>query len=192
MKIILASGSPYRKKALQSLGIDFAAEKSGVDESAAVRKNPKKLALFLARKKAEAVAARHKEGLVIGCDSLGFFRGAIMEKPKNARELIARLKVLSGRKHQFITAVCVIDAATKKSSARVSVTDVYFRVLSNEEIKKYPGQDSNFRSFAVGYDPQNHISATFIKKLDGSYHNVISGLPVEMLAEMLGEFGYKL
>ncbi len=82
VKIILATTSPYRKEAFGFLGIDFETEGSKVDESKVERNNPKELVKQLSKLKAEAIAKNHPDAIVIGMDSVGYFNGKILEKPK--------------------------------------------------------------------------------------------------------------
>ena len=86
MKIILATTSPYRREAFGYLGIPFEAEGSNVDESQFERKDPKELVKNLSRLKAEAVAKNHSDTIVIGFDSITYFRGKILEKPKSKED----------------------------------------------------------------------------------------------------------
>lgn len=193
MKIILATASPYRKRAFASLGIGFEAEASNVEENFEGRpESPEELVLALARKKAEAVAKNHKEGIVIGFDSVGLFEKAVLEKPESEKELFERLKDLSGKSHEFITGVHMINISLKETLSKVVKTRAFFRVLKDDEIRKYIREDPDYGTFAVGYDPWNHISSSFVRKIEGSYHSLISGVPLEVIVEMLYEIGYEL
>jgi len=82
-KIILATTSPYRKEAFGFLGIDFEVEGSEIDESQVPRNNPEELVKQLSKLKAEAVAKNRPDAIVIGMDSVGYFNGKILEKPKS-------------------------------------------------------------------------------------------------------------
>ncbi|MBI2578686.1 MAG: Maf family protein [Candidatus Aenigmarchaeota archaeon] len=193
MKIILATASPYRKRAFAALGIPFTAEGSGVEEDFEGRPgNPEELVLVLAKKKAEAVAKNHREGIVIGFDSVGLFEGAVLEKPESEEELFERLKDLSGKSHEFITGVHMINVSSGRFLSKAVKTKAFFRVLKDEEIKKYISEDPDYGTFAVGYDPWNHISSSFAERIEGSYHNLISGVPLEAIVEMLYEMGFRL
>lgn len=86
----------------------------------------------------------------------------------------------------------MINVGSGKSLSRVVKTDVTWRNLSDAEIMKYLNQDPNFKTFAVGYDPAKFFSASFATKIEGSYTNVLWGLPLETLVEMLPEVGYKI
>ena len=112
-KIILATSSPHRKRTFKTLGINFIAEGSNVDEYRTDRPtNPRELVQCLARLKAEAVAERHSEGIVDGFDSVAYFREEIFEKPKSREEAYERLKRLSRKQHDFYTGVHIINLET--------------------------------------------------------------------------------
>lgn len=191
MKIILATSSPYRRETFGYLGIPFEAEGSGVDESQLKRNNPEELVKQLSRLKAEAVAKNHSGAIVVGMDSVTYFNGKIFEKPKSKEEDFKRLKALSGKRHQFYTGIYMVNTATKKTLSKIVITDVFMRELSDEEIKKYLDEDPNFNTYALGYNPVKHISSSFVKKIEGSYYNLLGGIPLETIIEMLREIGYK-
>ena len=186
-KIILATTSPYRKEAFAFLGIDFEAEGSKVDESQVERKNPEELVKQLFRMKAEAVAKNYPDVIIIGMDSVAFFNGKILEKPKSKEEAFKRLKNLSGGEHQFYTGVYMVNTASGKTAQKVVKTDIFMRAISDGEINRYLGEDPNFHTYALGYDAVRHYSAAFISRLDGSYYNALAGIPLEVLPEMLSE-----
>ena len=191
MKIILATTSPYRRETFGYLGIPFEAEGSNVDESQLERNNPEELVKQLSKLKAEAVAKNHSDAIVIGMDSVTYFNGRILEKPKSREEDFERLKALSGNRHQFYTGIYIVNTATNKTLSKIVITDVFMRELSDEEINKYLEEDPHFNTYALGYDPVKHISSSFVKKIEGSYYNLLGGIPLETIVEMLREIGYK-
>lgn len=172
------------------MGIPFEAEGSNVDESQLERDNPEELVKQLSKLKAEAVAKNHSDAIVIGMDSITYFNGQILEKPKSREEDFKRLKALSGNKHQFYTGIYMVNTATNKTLSKTVITDVFMRELSDEEINKYLDEDPNFNTYALGYDPVKHYSASFVKKIEGSYYNLLGGIPIEVIVEMLKEIGY--
>lgn len=190
-KIILATTSPHRKEAFGFLGIDFEAKGSNVDESKVGRNNPEDLVKALSKLKAEAVAKDYFDAIVIGFDSVGFFEGQILEKPKSKEEAFQILKSLSGKKHQFYTGIYMIDTASDKKISRSVKTEVFMRELPDEEIEKYFDEDPDFNTYAVGYDPLGHCSSAFVKRVEGSYNNFTRGIPLEEVVEMLYEIGYQ-
>ena len=190
-KIILATTSPYRKETFGYLGIPFETEGSNVDESQLERNDPEELVKQLSKLKAEAVAKNHSDAIVIGMDSVTYFNGQILEKPKSKEEDFQRLKALSGKNHQFYTGIHMIDTGSGKMLSKIVITDVFIRELSEKEINKYLDEDPNFNTYTLGYDPVKHYSASFVKKIEGSYYNLLGGIPLETIIEMLKEIGYK-
>lgn len=190
-KIILATTSPYRKETFGYLGIPFETEGSNVDETKLERNDPEELVRNLSKLKAEAVAKNHSDTIVIGMDSVTYFNGQILEKPKSKEEDFQRLKTLSGKSHQFYTGIHMINTSSDKALSKIVKTNVFMRELSEEEINKYLNEDPNFNTYALGYDPVKHYSASFVKKIEGSYYNLLGGIPLETIVEMLKEIGYK-
>jgi len=188
MKIILATGSKYRKQAFQMLGIDFIAEESNVDEYFDGRpSSPDELVLHLSRLKMEAVARKHKNGIIIGFDSVGYFQDQILEKPKSRDEARKRLQKMSGEAHTFLTGIVMRNLGIEKELSNVVKTHVVMRALRDDEIEKYLDQDPHFNTYALGYDPLGHYSATFVKEIKGSYNNLLRGIPLETIVEMINK-----
>ena len=191
-KIILATTSPYRIEALKFLGIDFEAEGSKVDESQAERKNPEELIKTLSKLKAEAVAKNHSDAIIIGMDSIGCFNDKILEKPKSKEDAFERLKSLSGNKFEFYTGIHIINTSTQVAISKIVKSELLMRELSEGEINQYLEQDPHYNTYALGFDPLKNISSSFIMKLVGSYNNVLRGIPLEVIPDMLSEVGYNI
>src|SRR3989338_432676 len=117
MNFILASQTPTTKHLMELLGVPFEVIPSGVEERAFNMKDPHKLARALACAKAEAVFHKHTDAVVIGCDTLAWFRGKILGKPKDARDAFTTLKALRDFRdaHELISGVCIIAPAWRKS-----------------------------------------------------------------------------
>jgi septum formation protein len=191
-KLILATTSPYRKQAFEMLGIPFEAESSKVDEYFDGRPDdPEALVLHLAKLKTEAVAKSHAEAsTVIGFDSVGWFDGKVLEKPQSREEMVERLRAMSGNSYQFFTGIHIIDES--RIVSRAVKTDIVMRKLTDSEINWYLDQDSNYKTYAQGYDPLGTYESTFIKEIHGSYNNPLRGIPLEVIVEMLQEVGYTI
>lgn len=189
--IILATASAHRQKAFKQLGIDFKIEASDVDEYFNGRpENPVDLVRCLSKMKAESVAKNHSDGVVIGFDSVGWFNSSVLEKPRSKEEAFEKLSMLGGKMHQFYTGVHMINLKTGKVLSNITKTDVFMRKLLDWEIKKYLDQDPHFKSYAVGFDPLDYYSSTFVNKIFGSYNSFTKGIPLETIVEMLIEIGY--
>jgi septum formation protein len=192
-KIILATSSPYRKEAFSFLGLDFIAQGSDVNEYSNTRPDlPEELVLYLSKLKAQAVAKNYNSGIIIGFDSVGWHKGKILEKPKSKEEAFKRLKSLSGNSHEHYTGIYILNLGSGKELSKVVVTKVKMRKITDSEINKYLKQDSGFNTYSLGYDPLSHYSSTFIKEIQGSYNNLLRGIPLEIIIEMLIEIGYKI
>lgn len=193
MKLILATTSPYRQEAFKQINLDFISQGSEVEEYFKGRpNNPRELVETLSRLKAEAVAERHNDGIVIGFDSVGAIEGKILEKPKSMEEEFIRLRSVSGKHCEFYTGVHMININNAKELSRVVTTDILMRRLRDVEIKKYLDEDPKFHTYALGYDPLGNYSATFAKSIYGSYNNLTRGIPLEDVIEMLFKIGYKI
>jgi septum formation protein len=192
-KIVLATTSPYRKQAFEMLGIPFETEGSKVDEYFDGRPDsPEELVMHLAQLKCEAVAKNYAEGIIIGFDSIGWHEGEVLEKPKSRQEAFERLKLLSGKNHQFYTGIHLIDVAEKKVLTKAVKTDIKMRILSDSEINRYLDQDPYYTTYAIGFDPLGHSSSSFSESISGSYNNYLRGIPLEVIVEMLKEMGAKI
>ena len=192
-KIILATTSKYRITVFAYLGIPFVTESSNVEEYGLPRKNPKTLVSQLSSMKAEAVYAKHKKenSIIIGLDSIGYMKGKILEKPQSKAEAINRLSNISGKSHKTFTGICMINAKTGKKIQKVIETDSTFRKLSKKEILRYINENDNVFNICLGYDPGIGLSASFVETMTGSYHNLINGMPIEAIPDMLKKVGYR-
>lgn len=193
MKVVLATISHFRIEGFRLLGIDFEAEDSCVDELQTERTNPHDLVKALSKLKARAVARNHPEAIVIGTDSVGYFkeRDMILEKPKTKQEARKRLKLLSGKCLENYTGVHMINTAAKEEIWRVVVTKIFMRKISNEEIDIYLAQDNRFNACALGYNPSQYLSSSFIARIEGSYNTVVRAIPLEVVVPLMRELGYK-
>jgi septum formation protein len=192
-KLILATSSPFRLKAFDYLDLEFIAQSSNVDERFEGRPtDPKKLVKCLAKLKAEHIAKEYSEGIVIGFDSVGCHKKHILEKPKSRQVAYYRLKALSGNKLNFYTGVHMINCEKGTVLSDVASTTIFMREITDLEINKYLDQDPKFDTSALGFNPLKFYSATFAKKITGSYNNFTRGMPLELISEMLPKIGYKV
>lgn len=189
MRIILASTSPRRLELLRGLGLKVKVVSSRVKESKFSIKNPEKLVKTLALIKAQEVARRTKDGLVIGADTVVVLKGKILGKPKDSKEAKSMLRKLSGRTHEVLTGLAVIDASSGKTIGDFVRTGVKFRKLTDKEIANYVTSDKPFDK-AGAYAIQEK-AGLFIEKIDGCYFNVV-GLPLARLTEILKKFDVTL
>ena len=185
-KIILASQSPRRHELLKGLGLEFDVLSSiETDESFPGDMNTDEVPVYLAKKKAKTFESFiDDKTILITADTIVSLNGKILNKPANRNEAENMLKQLSGNSHIVITGVCI--KSLQKESCFSSSTIVYFNDLNNQEIDYYIDKYKPFDK-AGGYGIQEWIGYIGIKKIEGSYYNVM-GLPVQKLYEELCEF----
>jgi septum formation protein len=189
--LVLASESPRRKALLLQAGITpDAIWPAQIDETIRTNELPRSHALRLASAKAESVARTWTgaPALVLAADTVVACGRRILPKAQTRDEVRSCLKMLSGRRHQVITAI----AATRTDNAQASrsrsvITRVTFKRLSPAEIESYL-QSGEGEGKAGGYAIQGRAE-TFVRQLNGSYSNVV-GLPLLETIGLLAGCGY--
>jgi septum formation protein len=195
MKLILASGSEWRKRLLSLLEIPFRVRESGVDEEGYLIDEPDDLVGTLAAVKAEAVVALLEEErvfggedegfVVVGADTMIVAEGEIIGKPEHrahAKEIIGKL---ASKTHEIWTGVCVVNDLGEKR-VEVEKSTVRFLPMSVEQIERYL-DSKEWEGKAGGYQLQGAIEP-YVAEVEGSTTNVI-GLPMVTLVDMLEEVG---
>ena len=185
-KIILASASPRRKEILGTTGLKFDICVSDYEEDLSMKKEPRALARFLSGKKAEEVAHKYRNAIIIAADTFIVFKDKLLGKPHTAKEAAKMLNMLNGKAHSVITGFTVLDTGSKKLVSRSIETKVYFKKLTQKEIKAYVSTKEPLDK-AGAYAIQG-LGAALIEKIDGDFLNVV-GLPLAALAEALKGFG---
>ena len=188
-QIILASSSPRRKALLENLGLEFKVDTSNTLEHVHENLEPHHLARLLSLEKAQAVAERHRDAIVIAADTLGILEGQVFGKPVSKNDACRMLKRMSGKSHLVITGFTIIDTRNKKTITRSIETKVCFRRLSDEEIRAYVTSGEPMDK-AGAYAIQG-LGSLFVDRIEGDYNNVI-GLPLSAMAESLKDFGIQL
>lgn len=174
LALVLASSSPRRRELLGRLGLEPGRIASpDIDESPLPRERPRAYALRLAVDKARAVARAEGEVVLAGDTTVALGR-RILAKAESPEEVAAMLRLLSGRRHTCISAICAIDAEGRERS-RVSETVVAFKSLCEQEIAAYVESGEGLGK-AGGYAIQGRAEA-LIRFVSGSHSGVI-GLPL--------------
>ena len=183
LPFVLASGSPRRRRLLESIGLPFEVDVSDVEETADVGLAPDALVQHLARKKAAAVAARHPEALTLGADTVVVLEGDVLGKPADEDEARAMLWRLSGVTHHVFTGLALVHPPSDRCRTSAEETRVTFGALTDEEIGRYVASGSPMDK-AGGYGIQDDHGALFVARIDGDYYNVV-GLPLHRLYRLL-------
>ena len=180
MRLILASASPRRKELLRQVGVEFDIEVSHAPEIIDPTLPTEEMVQQLALQKASAVAAGHENGLVLGSDTVVVNDGRLLGKPSTKEEAAEMLRSLSGRWHQVMTAVAIVDASGMREPwVTVEKTGVKFRDLSEEDIAAYVATGESMDK-AGAYGIQG-FGALLVEKIEGCYFNVV-GLPLQRVA----------
>ena len=185
-KIILASASPRRKEILRKTGLNFSICTSDYKEDIDLSLKPRALAKFLSRKKAETVAHKYKNAIIIAADTFIVFKNRLLGKPHTDKEAEKMLNMLNGKAHSVITGFTIMDTASKKILSRSVETKVYFKKLGRKEINAYVRSKEPLDK-AGAYAIQG-LGSVFIERIDGDFLNVV-GLPLLALTESLKKFG---
>lgn len=185
-QVILASTSLQRKVLLEKSGLQFAVEPSGYFEDMTLPLSAEELVKHLSHGKAEIVAEKHEDAIVIGADTVVVIEGKIFGKPYTPEKAKEMFVFLNGKKNTIITGVTIIDADTYNKKFFLDKTDVYFNTMSEDEIDAYIVSGEPLDK-AGAYAVQG-LGAKFIKKIEGDEENAI-GLPVKRVLEILKVFG---
>jgi septum formation protein len=183
----LASASPRRRQLLDLIGVPHVVTPADIDETPRVAEAARDYVLRLAREKAIAVRARHRDLPVLAADTTVHVDGVILEKPRDEVDCIRMLSLLSGRCHQVFTGLCVIDAHSPALS--VASSEVQFRKIEPDEMRAYWASGEP-QGKAGAYAIQG-LGAVFVERISGSYTGVM-GLPLFEAAELLRRHGVPL
>lgn len=191
LKLILASASPRRKDLLAQIGVvpDLVTSVE-FDESVLPGETPREAVERLARGKAEAAKTlrRSDDDLILTADTIVACGRRILGKPTDEKDARRMLQLLSGRRHQVLSAICLVGSGDTITS-RTVVTRVSFKRLSGQELDAYLAS-GEWDGKAGAYAIQGR-AGIFVRGLEGSYSSVV-GLPLHETANLLGGAGFAL
>ena len=186
-ELVLASASPRRIELLALIGITpDRIDPADIDETPLKDETPSRLAVRLARTKAQAVAARSPDAVVLAADTVVAVGRRLLEKPADAAEAEKFLRLLSGRNHRVFTGVAV--SVGERVTHRVVDTRVAIKRLSDAEIADYVA-GGDWKGKAGGYGIQGPAAA-FVLKIIGS-HPAVMGLPLPETVNLLAGAGWR-
>ncbi|HET7575056.1 MAG TPA: nucleoside triphosphate pyrophosphatase [Sphingomicrobium sp.] len=189
MRLILASASPRRLDLLARIGVTpDAVVPAEIDESVPKGEMPRTHALRLAREKAEVVAAREPDALVLGADTVVAVGRRILPKVEDEPTLRTCMTLLSGRRHRVLTGVALVIPGNGIRERLVETT-IAMKRLSPEEIEFYAAH-GEWRGKAGGYALQGY-GEVYVRHIAGSYSNVV-GLPLAETRVLLKSAGYPI
>jgi septum formation protein len=192
--LILASTSLYRRALLERLRTPFTTMSPGIDETPRAGEAPRTLVARLARAKAGAIAAAHRDAWVIGSDQTAVLADAggpprIQGKPGSAEQCIRQLQESSGRMLTFLTAVAVVREGAGAHEF-IDTTRVRFRTLDRATIERYVEAESPL-DCAGGFKSEG-LGISLCERIESDDPSALIGLPLIRLAAILREVGLQL
>lgn len=186
--VVLASSSPYRRGLLDRLLTRFEAVSPGVDETPLAGEVPQSLVARLAREKAQAVASRNRDALVIGADQVAVLDGHVVGKPGDHAAAVEQLMAASGRSLTFLTGVCMLEPVSRRRFEHTDSTLVRFRRFDRRLADAYLRQDEpydcagSFRIEGAGF--------VLFESVTTNDPTALVGLPMIWVAGRLLDNGY--
>lgn len=185
-QLVLASTSPFRRSILDKLGFPFECCAPDTDETAQADESAENLVMRLAEAKARSVAGQyrdHPRTLIIGSDQVALLDGKIMGKPGTHENALRQLRAASGKRVEFHTGLCLLNADNGESQCTDEVFSVYFRDLSEQQIEAYLRREQPYN--AAGSFKSEALGITLFTQMQGDDPNTLVGLPLIRLNEML-------
>lgn len=187
-RLILASTSPWRRALLEKLTIPFECATPDVDETPMPGEAPRQLVLRLAQAKAQSLAARFPNHLIIGSDQICVLDGEIAGKPLTEEKARQQLAKASGNIVTFYTGLALYNSASGHLQTEVEPFDVHFRHLSEAEIDDYVRKEHPLH--CAGSFKSEGLGIALFERLEGRDPNTLIGLPLIALCQMLRREGF--
>ena len=188
--LVLGSTSVYRRELLQRLGLAFTTDKPEVDETPRPGEAPSALAQRLALAKAQAVAARHPQAIVIGSDQVANLTGQPLGKPGTHERAVTQLRAMSGQTVVFHTALAVVHADTGLLLQDMADVRVQFRDLSDAEIERYLRAERPYD--CAGAAKSEGLGIALLARIDNDDPSALIGLPLIRTCAMLRQAGLQV
>ncbi|HEX8756016.1 MAG TPA: Maf family protein [Steroidobacteraceae bacterium] len=189
-ELILASTSPYRRSLLERLGIPFTALPPQTPEDPLPGELPPDRALRLAVAKAQAIASRRTDAVIIGSDQVAAVGSKVLDKPGDAARCRAQLTAASGSSARFHTACAVIAPQAGIRMVHIDTTTVFFRSLTDQEIDRYVERERPF-DCAGGFRVEG-LGISLFESIESRDPTALIGLPLIWLACALRRAGFQL
>ena len=188
--LILGSTSPYRRELLQRLRLPFDVQRPEVDETPHAGETPKALAQRLALAKAQAVAQRFPQAIVIGSDQVADLNGEPLGKPGNHANAVAQLQRMRGQSVVFQTAVSVVCMSTGFEQTELAQVKVQFRHVSDEAIEAYLQAEQPYD--CAGSAKSEGLGIALLECIDNQDPTALVGLPLILTCRLLRAAGLPL
>ena len=181
--LVLASSSSYRRALLERLGLAFSIVAPDIDESVREGELPAAASVRLAEAKARAVAVRHPEALIIGCDQVAACDGIAVGKPRDRDDAVAQLRAMRGRTIIFHTALALLNARTGRCQTALVDVSSTFRALRDEQLAAYIDRDQPYD--CAGSVKCESLGIALFSRIASDDPTALIGLPLIRLTDML-------
>ncbi len=188
--LVLASTSIYRSQLLSTLQIPFQTAAPDVDETPLPGESAEQTSWRLAQIKAQVVAKRFPDALIIGSDQVALLDGQQIGKPLNHDNAVRQLTSMRGKTVSFYTALSLLNAATGEMQTDCAITKVSFRNLSDDEIERYLKKEQPYH--CAGSAKSEGLGIALISRIQGDDPNALIGLPLILLVSMLEKQGVRI
>lgn len=189
-KLILGSTSAYRRELLSRLQVPFSVESPHVDETSLPGEHPAALARRLALAKAQAVAQRFPDCVVIGSDQVADLDGQALGKPGNHERAVAQLRQMRGKTVVFQTAVAVVCHQSGFCQQALAPVKVTFRALDEDEIETYLRAEQPYD--CAGSAKSEGLGIALLQSIENDDPTALVGLPLIRTSQMLRAAGITL
>jgi septum formation protein len=184
MKIILASQSKQRLDILRTLGLPIKVIPAYIDEKAVPYSDRYDKALQIALAKAQKVASKQKNAIVVAADTFCYLKGRILEKPKNLQEARAMLLFQSGQEIEVLTGYAFLNTKLHTQKTGCEKILVRMRQLSTKQIEKYINNEPVL-TWSAAFSPAYDSGIALIKSINGNLTAFSHGLPLDILVDFL-------
>lgn len=188
--LILGSTSPYRRELLERLRLPFEVERPEVDETPSAGETPVALAQRLAMAKAQSVAQRFPQAIVIGSDQVADLNGEPLGKPGNHLNAVAQLQRMRGQTVVFQTAVAVVCLATGFAQSELAQVKVLFRDFSDQALQHYLRAEQPYD--CAGSAKSEGLGIVLLERIDNQDPTALVGLPLIITCRLLRAAGVSL
>ena len=190
MKIVLGSTSPFRKALLERLRIDFVCDSTDIDETPLDNEPVEDMVVRLAIEKAQAIADKHPDSLIIGSDQSAVLDGEKLSKPGNFENAFKQLSRASGQKITFQTGLCLLNTATGNIQSSCVPYTVVFKKLTASMIENYLRKEEPYN--CAGSFKSEALGIALFERFEGSDPNALIGLPLIELVNFLNNEGFSI
>ena len=188
--IVLGSTSSFRKQLLNKLNLTFEQAAPDIDESPLENETPKEMVARLSQRKAEVIAEKYPNAIIIASDQTAVFNNQPIGKPHTKERAIEQLSNFSGQTITFYTGLTVINTQTQQVFNSVDTTKVHFRRLSKEVIENYIEIEQPLN--CAGSFKSEGLGITLFQKIESDDPNALIGLPLIQLTDIFYQMGFSL